>query len=132
MAGVDLSKKIEEGLNDGEAWKGRQRAFGFIRPGMQRMVKRYPDLTHQLRAVKEYSVNHMDELLEQATKSLEAKGVQVFVAKTEEEAKAYISKVVGQNLVVKSKTNAGKEIGITNHLISKIFLHLCIKSSIGR
>ena len=119
MAGVDLSKKIEEGLNDGEAWKGRQRAFGFIRPGMQRMVKRYPDLTHQLRAVKEYSVNHMDELLEQATKSLEAKGVQVFVAKTEEEAKAYISKVVGQNLVVKSKTNAGKEIGITNHLISK-------------
>ena len=68
MASVDLSKKIEEGLNDGEAWKGRQRAFGFIRPGMQRMVKRYPELTHQLRAVKEYSVNHMDELLEQATK----------------------------------------------------------------
>jgi iron-sulfur cluster protein len=119
VASVDLSKKIEEGLNDGEAWKGRQRAFGFIRPGMQRMVKRYPELTHQLRAVKEYSVNHMDELLEQATKSLEAKGVQVFVAKTEEEAKAYIENVVGKSLVVKSKTNAGKEIGITNHLIQK-------------
>ena len=66
MANVDLSGKIREGLNDGDAWRGRQRAFGFIRPGMQRMVQRYPELTKELRAVKEYSIQHVDELLEQA------------------------------------------------------------------
>lgn len=119
MAGVDLSKKIEDGLNDGESWKGRQRAFGFIRPGMQKMVKRYPELTHKLREVKTYSIDHMDELLEQATKSLEARGVKVFVAPSEEAAKDYIANVVGKQLVVKSKTNAGKEIGITKYLINQ-------------
>ena len=119
MSGVDLSKKIEDGLNDSESWKGRQRAFGFIRPGMQRMVKRYPELTHKLRAVKEYSIDHVDELLEQAIQSLEARGVKVYVAKTEEEARAYIANVVGKNLVVKSKSNAGKEIGITKHLMAQ-------------
>ena len=119
MSEVDLTKKIEDGLNDGESWKGRQRAFGFIRPGMQRMVKRYPELTHKLRAVKEYSIDHMDDLLEQATKSLEANGVKVYVAQTEEDARDYIAKIVGKNLVVKSKTNAGKEIGITKYLTSQ-------------
>lgn len=119
MSGVDLTKKIEDGLNDGEAWKGRQRAFGFIRPGMQKMVKRYPALTDQLRTVKEYSIDHMDELLEQAIKALKAKGVQVYVAQTEEDAKKYIANIVGNRLVVKSKTNAGKEIGITKYLTNQ-------------
>lgn len=119
MAGVDLTKKIEDGLNDGEAWKGRQRAFGFIRPGMQKMVKRYPELTDQLRAVKEYSIEHMDGLLEQATKALESKGVHVYISKSEADAKDYIANIVGQHLVVKSKTNAGKEIGIAKHLTNQ-------------
>ncbi len=116
MANVDLSGKIREGLNDGDAWRGRQCAFGFIRPGMQRMVQRYPELTKELRAVKEYSIQHVDELLAQAIQAMEAKGVKVYVANTEEEARDYIAQVVGQNLVVKSKTNAGKEIGITKYL----------------
>ena len=64
MAHIDLSGKIQEGLNDQEAWKGRHRAFGIIRPGMQRMVQKHPDLTKQLRELKEYSIAHMDELLE--------------------------------------------------------------------
>ena len=64
------------------------------------MVKRYPELTHKLRAVKEYSIDHMDDLLEQATKSLEANGVKVYVAQTEEDARDYIAKIVGKNLVV--------------------------------
>ena len=116
MAHIDLSGKIQEGLNDQEAWKGRHRAFGVIRPGMQRMVQKHPDLTKQLRELKEYSIAHMDELLEQAIASMKAKGVQVYVADTEEQAKQYIADIVGQQLVVKSKTNAGKEIGIAKYL----------------
>ena len=116
MAHIDLSGKIQEGLNDQEAWKGRHRAFGIIRPGMQRMVQKHPDLTKQLRELKEYSIAHMDELLEEAIASMKAKGVQVYVADTEEQAKQYIADIVGQKLVVKSKTNAGKEIGIAKYL----------------
>lgn len=118
MAEMDLSKKIEDGLGDGEAWKGRQRAFGFIRPGMVRMVNRYPELTHTLRSIKETSIANVDALLEQTIEVMERKGVKVFVARDEQAARKYIADVVGQHLVVKSKTNAGKEIGITKHLLA--------------
>lgn len=114
-----LETKIEAGLSDEEAWKGRQRAFGFIRPGMVRVVNRYPELTHTLRAIKQQSIEHIDELVEQATDALESKGVKVFLSKNEEEAREYIAGVVGKQLVVKSKTNAGKEIGITNYLLEQ-------------
>lgn len=116
MSGIDISKKVEEGLRDQTAWMGRQRAFGYIKPGMKKMVATYPDLTSKLRGVKEEGINHLDVLLPQTIKALEAKGCKVFVAKTEIGAREYIANIVQQQLVVKSKTNAGKEIGISQYL----------------
>lgn len=119
MSETDLKKKIEEGLNDQQAWLGRQRAFGFIRPSMLKVTAQYPELTKALRQTKEYAINHLDTLLPQAIKSLEAKGCKVFVSQSEQGARDYIAGIVKEQLVVKSKTNAGKEIGITNYLQSK-------------
>lgn len=116
MSEIDLKKKIEDGLNDQQAWAGRQRAFSFIRPGMLATTARYPELTKALRATKKYSIEHLDTLLPQAIKSLEAKGCKVFVSQSAQGACDYIASIVQQQLVVKSKTNAGKEIGITKYL----------------
>lgn len=116
MSEIDLQQKIQEGLDDQKAWAGRQRAFGFIKPGMLKTTARYPELTHTLRAIKEDAINHLDELLPKAIKSLEQKGCHVFVSKSEQGAREYIGNIVKEQLVVKSKTNAGKEIDISNFL----------------
>ena len=83
------------------------------------MTARYPELTKALRRTKEYAINHLDVLLPQAIQALEAKGCKVFVSQSEQGARDYIAGIVKQQLVVKSKTNAGKEIGITNYLQEK-------------
>ena len=119
MSETDLLQNIEQGLNDQQSWLGRQRAFGFIRPNMLKVTARYPELTVALRQMKEYAINHLDTLLPQAIQSLEAKGCKVFVSKSEQGARDYIAGIVQEQLVVKSKTNAGKEIGITQYLQSK-------------
>mgnify|MGYP006920919791 CR=1 FL=1 len=67
MSEIDLKNHIEEGLNDQQAWLGRQRAFGFIRPNMLQVTARYPELTKALRRTKEYAINHLDVLLPQAS-----------------------------------------------------------------
>jgi iron-sulfur cluster protein len=80
------------------------------------MVGRYPELRERLRSVKEYSIKNLPKLLEQAVQALEGNGCKVFIANTPEEARQYIGRIVEKGLVVKSKSNAGKEIEITKHL----------------
>jgi len=116
MSRLKIKQKIKEGLSDESARIGRYRAFSVIRPGMQKMVTRYPQLREKLREIKQYSINNLPALLEQAVKSLEEKGCKVFIADTPEQATEYIGKIVQKGLVVKSKSNAGKEIGVTKYL----------------
>lgn len=111
-----LKRKIAEGLHADRARIGRDRALGVIKPAMLQAVVKYPDLRDRLRGVKQYSIDHLDELLAQTTAVMEVRGTQVFIAESTQEALDYIGKVVGQGLVVKSKTNAGKEIGVGKYL----------------
>lgn len=116
MSKLKVKKKIEDGLSDISARIGRYRAFSIIRPGMQKMVAQYPELREKLRNIKQYSINNLEDLLDQAVKSLEEKGCKVFIAESEEAAVKYIGEIVKSGLVVKSKSNAGKEIDITKYL----------------
>jgi len=116
MSKLKIKQKIQEGLNDESARIGRYRAFGAIRPGMQKMVAKYPDLRERLRSIKEYSIKNIDRLLKQAVTSLEEKGCKVYIAESAEQATQYIGQIVKKGLVVKSKSNAGKEINITKYL----------------
>jgi iron-sulfur cluster protein len=116
MAEDKLKQKISDGLNDESARIGRNRALNVIKPSMQKAVAKYPKLRDRLRAIKQYSIGHLDELLEKTTKVMKARGTKVFIANTQQEALEYIGKIVGQGLVVKSKSNAGKEIGVLPYL----------------
>lgn len=112
-----VRRKVNEGLHDKQSRKGRFIAFNSIRPAMTNMVPNYPDLADRLRGIKEYSIDHMDEMVAKAKKSLENKGCKVFLADTVEEAQKYIASLIPEEgLVVKSKSNAGKEINISHYL----------------
>jgi L-lactate dehydrogenase complex protein LldF len=70
--------------------------------------------------LKKEIVKNLDKLVDQAVKNLKARFCQVFLAKTREEALNYILKQVeGEPLVVKSKTNTGREIGLVEQLEAK-------------
>src|SRR5450631_2505866 len=116
MSEDKLKLKIADGLNDESARIGRNRALNVIKPAMQKAVAKFPLLRDRLRAIKQYSIGHLDDLLEKTTKVMHERGTKVFIASTQQEALDYIGKIVGQGLVVKSKTNAGKEIGLVHYL----------------
>lgn len=116
MANKELDMRVRSGLDDKEAALGRERALGFIRGGMRKMVPRYPELSNRLRGIKSNSIENLESLLEQATSVLTQKGVKVFRAKTPEEALRHVAEIVGQGLVVKSKSNAAKEIDLVQTL----------------
>lgn len=111
-----VKERVKHGLADETSRRGRERAFKVIRGNMRRMVERYPNLSTAVRKVKEYSISHLDELVDQAVASLQAKGFKVYIAKTGEEAVNYVTSVITGGTLVKSKTNVGKEIGLVEAL----------------
>lgn len=67
----------------------------------------------RLKAVREMSVGD-DDLLKRAVRNMEKNGIQVFPAKSKDYALKMILKELGsEKLVVKSKSNVTKEIGLT-------------------
>jgi len=114
MSKAALRKKVKAGLQDSSARLGRSRALGIIKPGMKNMVANYPELRDRLKKIKKDSIDNLPQLLEQTIASFERNGCRVFVAETADEARQYIGKIAQKGLVVKSKSNAGKEIGITS------------------
>ncbi|WP_291300578.1 LUD domain-containing protein [Desulfosporosinus sp. BICA1-9] len=112
-----VKNKVTEGLHDMESRKGRFRAFDAIRPAMLKMVPHYPELSNRLRSIKEYSMDHLNDMIAKAQRSLEEKGCKVYLAETSEDAQNYIARLIPKvGLVVKSKSNAGKEINISHYL----------------
>jgi len=116
MSKAAIRKKVKAGLQDTSARLGRSRALGIIKPEMKNMVANYPELRDRLKEIKKKAIDNLPQLLNQAKTAFERNGCRVFVAETAEEARDYIGRVVQKGLVVKSKSNAGKEIGITPYL----------------
>ncbi len=131
MSEDKLKKKISAGLADESARVGRERALRVIKPAMRQVFSEYPYLRERLQEVKKHSIAHLDELLEKTIRAMQARGTRVFVAEDSQQALEYIGKIVGQGLtsrlaqpqsapatpvVVKSKSNAGKEIGLVHFL----------------
>ncbi|MHA1379418.1 MAG: LUD domain-containing protein [Candidatus Helarchaeota archaeon] len=76
-------------------------------------IKKKKDLFEEFRKIKRYSIDHLEELVERATSRLKAEGCFVYYVKTAEDALNYILDIVGdEKMVVKSKSNTAKEIGL--------------------
>lgn len=116
MSNQTLQNKIDEGLQDHPSWIGRHTTIDHLRPNIVKTIDDHPELSPALLQIKEDAINHLDTLLPQTIAAMERNGFQVYLAENAEQAADYIANLVGQHLVVKSKTNTGKEINITHRL----------------
>lgn len=79
----------------------------------------YEELKDRARKIKENSIRNLPDLIERLTRSVEARGGKVFLARTKEEATSYIRNVCRSfdaRLVVKAKSITSEEIGL-NHVL---------------
>lgn len=96
-----------------------RKAFSSVRDRKKANIP--PDLdekTKRLKAVREFSVGNED-LLKRAIKKMKANNIEVVTAAGKDEAlQIILEKTGGEKLVVKSKSNVTKEIGLTSALES--------------
>ena len=111
-----LRKRIAAGLADESADQARRHVFEGLRPRLAGARPRYPDLQERVRTIKMDALDHLDELVRLATEQLERNGCTVIVARTAAEARHSILELVSGGTLVKSKSNAAKEIGIVEAL----------------
>jgi L-lactate utilization protein LutB len=96
-----------------------RKAFNLVRKRQRTNAHRIPDLELRkirLRQARKYAVGNQ-ALLEYAAENLRQNGIKVHTAGTREEAISLLIREIGNNrLVVKSKSNLTKEIGLTQAL----------------
>ncbi len=75
-------------------------------------------LAEEVRKIKEYSIDHMEELVAKARESIESHKGKTYIAKTPKDAYDIISSIVGQpkKIIVKAKSLTGEEIEIRQYL----------------
>lgn len=85
-----------------------------------RILEQYPyieKLAEEVSRIKWYSLEHLEELLSQAMASVEKVGGRAYLARTSEEAREIVGRIVGSGkVVVKGKSMISEEIGIREHL----------------
>ncbi|MDA8333657.1 MAG: LUD domain-containing protein [Peptococcaceae bacterium] len=114
-----FDRRIEAALADVAGAAGRQKALSLICPDIQAARQRHPPLSERLRRIKAESMSRLPELLDQAVTALTVNGCRVFLAADAGAARDYIGGVVQGGVLVKSKTNVGKEIGVDGYLAAR-------------
>jgi len=114
----ELHKKVIESLNDIEGKVARQKALQFIRD-KQEVLKDNSDLMHlkfTLKSLEKKNLFNWKKLIASSVNNLKANGCYVYFAQDGKKAFNYLKKIIPGNLVVKSKTNTGKEINLVKNL----------------
>ncbi len=96
-----------------------RKSFEELKTRQREILKRYPELLSEakkLRRIRERSVGN-EELLKDVIEAFQDGGINVILAKNSDDAIAKVLELIGnERLVVKSKTNVGREIGLTEKL----------------
>ncbi|MGQ4892507.1 MAG: LUD domain-containing protein [Candidatus Njordarchaeia archaeon] len=99
---------------------GLTRAVKSYREEMDEIFKLFPDtpaLAEEAKKIKQYSIDHNEELLREAMESFKENGAYVYLAKTAQEAREIVRKIIGDGkIVVKSKSMVTEEIRLTRYL----------------
>jgi len=121
MVNKDIKDK-KNYLRKSREIKTMRRSFSTVRRRQKNNKCRLPDLEYRkqrLRQNREKSIGN-DALLNLAVQNLERNGIKVCMAKTKEEAIALVyAEIGGEKLMVKSKSNVTKEIGLTRSIEDK-------------
>ena len=111
-----FNTKLERAVRNIDSKQGRDRALAVIRPNMKGMVKNFPGMQEELRVIKKNALSQLDPLVTETIAQMQKNGCKVFLAEDRAAARKYVTELVNQGPVVKSKTNVGKEIGIVSAL----------------
>ncbi|KAF0181899.1 MAG: hypothetical protein FD164_1387 [Nitrospirae bacterium] len=79
----------------------------------------FEGIRSRIKAARGYVADHLEEVATTFKKNAEARGAKVFIARSPEEVKEYITKVAkdaGVKMIVKSKSMASEEIHLNEHL----------------
>ena len=95
------------------------RSFQVLDQRRRKLLKDHETLKlkERVQGIREYSMDHLEELLEEAACNLEENGVEVIMAADGEEAQeAILERLEGDVMVAKSKSNTAGEILLSEHL----------------
>jgi iron-sulfur cluster protein len=99
--------------------RAMRKAFSVVRKRQQANIRRIPDLEgrkRRLRQARKRAIGS-EALLKQAIENLRQNGIKVYMSDSREEAISLVVREIADNrLIVKSKSNLSKEIGLTEAL----------------
>lgn len=114
-------RNMMSSLEDEYFQKGLRRTIESYRSGIIKLLENFPevlDLANEVRKIKEYSIEHIDELLEKAETNLKINGAKVYFADTADDARRIVREIVGDvGVIVKSKSITSEEIWLRDFLI---------------
>lgn len=112
---------MKTSMNESEI-NAMQNSFKILEERRRKLLdnEKTRNLKEHVRNIREYSVDHLDELKEVAIKSLTSNGIEVICAEDSDEAlKAIYHLVKNEETVAKSKSNTASEIGLAGFLNDK-------------
>ena len=119
MSKVNLNTSKSNQFRKAGQVRAMRKAFNLVRKRQKANVRRISDLEgrkKRLRRARKYGVGNED-LLSQAVRNLRQNGIKVYLPRSLEEAISMaVSEIGDDKLVVKSKSNLTKEIGLTSAL----------------
>lgn len=122
-----LLKAIKLSLEaESDAIRLNTQTFNTNRYNAIKAIDDYEELKDRAREIKESSIQNLQALIEQVTRTIESRGGKVFFAKTKEDAAGYIKDVClshSAKLVVKAKSITSEEIGL-NHVLESAGLEV--------
>ena len=124
-----IMKKIDRGL---ETIKDFKTVYNIAYNSKIIKNERIEPLVEDFNNVKESAIKNYDELVKTAVDSLKDRDCNVLLAKTKQEALNYIlNEVKDEQIIVKSKSETGKEIGLSKFLEKNGFKDKIIETDLG-
>ncbi len=118
---IITNEKFSDWISDAEQVRAIRNAFETVRKRQKENYKKISNIEerkNRLRKVKENCIGNQD-IIDLAVKNLRNNGIKVRIAKTKEDALSIIFQEIGDDkLIVKSKSNVSKEIGLNKFLES--------------
>ncbi|MBA7503488.1 Lactate utilization protein B [subsurface metagenome] len=116
----DYYDELLHSAHDRNISLGLSRSVSAYRANRVKALERFPhtvELAKEVRRLKEDCVEHLDELVQKASATLEENGAKVYYAESADDALKLIGEIVGSGkVVVSGKTLTGEEIELRHHL----------------
>jgi iron-sulfur cluster protein len=116
----EYRKELKDAVENERIRLALSRAIKSYRENTHNALKKFPHtvkMAEEVRRIKEYSVQHMRSLAEQACESIEENKGKAYIAETAHQALHIIEGLVGKGkLIVKAKSMTAEEIELREHL----------------